>query len=334
MQLGVLVVGCGNIAGRFDHDRVDTDTPFTHAGAYARHGSFAIKACVEPNQQTRESFMKRWGVAAGFSSLTEALDAGLSVDVVSVCSPTSAHFDDLLAALKFSPKLVFCEKPVAQRLAQTELMVERCHQQGVMLAVNYTRRWDPTLIRLITEIRSGAWGKLRCINGVYNKGVLNNGSHLVDLLHLLFRELEIAHAGPGCVDMWPEDPSVPAFLIGDRAVPVMLNVSDARDYSLFEVQFVTERGVISMEEGGLRWRFRMAQDSPTFANYKALGSDQQQSGTLGQATLAAVAEIYNAVRHAGDLSSTGDNALKAQRICEALLARSLACSHSLESTHV
>lgn len=322
MQLGVLVVGCGNIAGRFDHDRVDTDTPFTHAGAYARHGGFAIKACVDPNQQTRESFMKRWGVPAGFSSLTEALDAGLSIDVVSVCSPTSSHFDDLLAALKLSPKLVFCEKPVAQHLAQTELLIKRYRQEGVMLGVNYTRRWDPTLIRVITEIRSGTWGKLRCINCLYNKGLLNNGSHMIDLLHLIFSQLEIAHAGPMYVDIWPEDPSVPALLIGDQAVPVMLNVSDARDYSLFEVQFVTERGVISMEEGGLRWRFRMVKDSQTFANYKTLGSDQHQSGSLGQAMLAVVAEIYNAVLNAGDLSSTGDNALKAHRICEDLLARS------------
>ena len=49
----VLIVGCGNIAGGFDHEQPGTDTPFTHAGAYCRHGGFALAACVEPDAERR-----------------------------------------------------------------------------------------------------------------------------------------------------------------------------------------------------------------------------------------------------------------------------------------
>ena len=45
--------------------------------------------------------------------------------------------------------------------------------------VNYTRQWDPSVSRLIEEVRGDRWGAVRSAVGHYNKGVLNNGGHLV-----------------------------------------------------------------------------------------------------------------------------------------------------------
>jgi predicted dehydrogenase len=312
----VLIIGCGNIAGGFDADRDEIDPPFTHAGAYRRHGSFEVTACVDPDTARREAFMRRWSVARGFSTLDEALNAGPGFDIVSICSPTAAHYADILAALQAKPRLIFCEKPVTDSAQKTREVVERCAAAGVLLAVNYTRRWDAELANFAAELKRGTWGRLRAVSCTYNKGVLNNGSHMIDALHMLLGELTLQHVAPPVYDMLPTDPSVPAVLQSEDGVCIQLNCANAGDYSLFEFEFVTEKGVITIEDGGINWRVREARESENFKGYRALDAGTRKPGRLAQATLAAVTEIYCVLQQGGALASTGANAIAAQVLCE------------------
>ena len=118
----------------------------------------------------------------GFSSIDQVEKSDDRFDVISICSPTSCHVNDLEAALRLSPKLIFCEKPVTQSVAQTERMVAACREGNIRLAVNHTRRWAPDIVLLHADMQAGRWGKLRSVVGLYNKGILNNGSHMLDLL--------------------------------------------------------------------------------------------------------------------------------------------------------
>ena len=65
-SLNVLIVGCGNIAGIFDHHRSDVGPPLTHAGAYSRDPRFCITACIEPVDNRRREFMERLRVPKEF----------------------------------------------------------------------------------------------------------------------------------------------------------------------------------------------------------------------------------------------------------------------------
>lgn len=315
-MLKVLIVGCGNIAGGFDAARAVGLPPLTHAGAYLRHGGFEIAACVEPDATRRAAFAARWGVPRAHAELASAAASGEHFDVISICSPTPAHHGDALAALALRPRLVFCEKPLCSTAALAQDLVQRFQAQDVGLAVNHNRRWDTDVARLAQELASGAWGALRCATGHYNKGVLNNGSHLIDLLHCLVGPLELLHAGSPVHDFWPDDPSVPALLETTGGVPVTLNCSHAADYSLFELQLALEKGMVSMEDGGLRWRTRHAVASEQFAGYCALTAGESREGHYLQAMGNAAANIYDAVTSGAALASTGETALAAQRLCE------------------
>lgn len=114
--LSALIVGCGNIAGGFDSNRTAAEFPYTHAGAYSRDGRFVLAACVEPDEKRREDFADTWGVPEQFRSIEEASSAGAQFDVVSICSPTPSHAQDVESALRLKPKLIFCEKPVTLSL--------------------------------------------------------------------------------------------------------------------------------------------------------------------------------------------------------------------------
>lgn len=312
-MLSVLIVGCGNIAGGFDAGRPADAPPLTHAGAFTRHGGFRVAACVEPDAERRAAFMQRWDVPAGHGALGEVTGR---FDVISLCSPTALHAAHLEQALALRPRLIFCEKPVTPSVLETERLVRRCAEAGVALAVNHTRRWAPDVQRLAEELQAGAWGALRSATGLYNKGVLNNGSHLVDLLHRLVGPLALRHAGTPCFDHGPDDPSVPALLQAEAGVPVQLSTAHAADGAVFELQLVTERALIAMEDGGLAWRVRRFADSPVFRGYRTPEPGERTPGGYLEATRRAVANLHAHLHTGEPLASTGDSALAAQRLCE------------------
>lgn len=314
--LDVLIVGCGNIAGGFDTNRTDLTLPLTHAGAFSTNPNFQLAACVEPDSARRQAFMNRWNVPIGYASLEQAVKNQSKVDVVSICSPTAEHAASLQLALTMRPRAIFCEKPVTASSTQTRKFVKDCESANVLLAVNYTRRWAPDVIRMREQLKQGRWGKLRSIVGLYNKGVLNNGSHIIDLIGMLTGPLKLLAIGTPVYDFWVADPSIPALLQSEDGVQVTLSVADARDYAVFELQIITERGVISMETGGMSWRVRECADDAHFAGYRTLGRAEEIPGEYQQAMRAAVTNLHQALTHGTALECTGLMALQTQRLCE------------------
>lgn len=315
-SLRVLIVGCGNIAGDFDQGRPAGYLPYTHAGAYSRDGRFDLIACVEPDDKRRGEFMVAWDVPAGFRSIEEALGSGNQFDVISICSPTDCHAHDLETALLLKPKLIFCEKPLTTSAAETQRLVDECAQLNIPLAVNYTRRWDADVSTLQADMHAGRWGQLRSVVGYYNKGIANNGSHMVDLLHLLVGPMDIVKVGKPIDDFFANDPTLPVWLEGPQGVPVLLACGHAGDYAIFELQLVFAQGTLTMEEGGLFWRERRTVDSETFKGYRTLDAGVRRPGQYPGAMLNAVDNIYRALKQGDPLASTGESALVAQCVCE------------------
>ena len=315
--LRVLVVGCGNIAGGFDEARPAGSWPFTHAGAYARHGGFRLAACVEPDARRRQAFMARWSVDQGHADLGEVAAAS-AFDVVSICSPTDVHAAQLEQVLRLRPLLVFCEKPVTPSASTTLEWADAFERAGIAFAVNHTRRWAPDVVRLKGDLAAGRFGAVRSVVGHYNKGILNNGSHMVDLCSDLFGPLRTLWAGDAVADFWPDDPTIAAMLETRSGVPVSLVPSHAADYALFELEIVTERGMLVMEQGGLAWRWREAAPSLHFAGYRSLADDERTAGDYEQAMTAAAANLHDALASGAPLASTGRSAWEAQRLCETI----------------
>jgi predicted dehydrogenase len=314
--LRVLILGCGNVAGAFDEGRQYGNHPFTHAGGITRDARFRLAACVEPDKVRRKVFMDTWCVPVGFSSIEKAINSGAKFDVINICSPTRCHAQDLYSALVLQPKLIFCEKPIAPSLADTEHLVAACNKANIPLAVNYTRRWDPSISDLQADMKVGRWGELRSVVGLYNKGILNNGSHMLDLLHLLVGHLEVVKVGKVIHDSSPIDPTVPVWLEGPDRLPIYLACGNAEDYAMFELQFVFSLGVLTMEEGGMFWRERSAVNSETFKGYRTLDGGIRRSGKYPSAMLVALDNIYRSITRGDALASTGESALIVQRICE------------------
>jgi predicted dehydrogenase len=321
----VLIVGCGNIAGGFDMVRTPDLPPLSHAGAYSRHGGFSLQACVDPNQSRREEFARHWGVKSSGADMAGLNAAQGAFDVISICSPTQMHHEHLEQALALRPRVIFCEKPLTTDEVDAERLVEACRSQGVTLVVNYSRRWDPAVAELVSQLHEGRWGRVRSVVGHYNKGINNNGGHMLDLMMRLLGSLDVVATFHAEFDFWESDPTVAALLSAAEAtIPVYLNPGNAQDFSYFELEIVCELGVIKMLSGGMVWQYREAVPSAEFIGYKSLNAVSQVGGRYMDAMANAIEDIHHHLISGESVGSTGENALRVQKLCMQIQREALA----------
>lgn len=313
----VCIVGCGNIGGGFDVE-VGGKFPLTHAGAFFNHPGFNLTACVDPSEENVKSFAKKWSVSNSYSNI-EML-AGQEFDVVVIASPTEVHYEQFLFIINElpSPKIIFSEKPLTNDLNQAREVLSLASKKNITLAVNFNRRWDKQVSYLKSEKRMKDWGGIRSISCFYNKGVNNNGSHLLDVLLALFSDINVIATGYPVYDFFESDPTVPALLESSDGLPIVLNHGHAADFALFEIHFVTEKGVMIMENGGLSWRLRKASESKKFPGYKQLMHEEVIEGGYLSTMTHAVENIYDFLTTGKKIISTGFSAIKAQELSEKL----------------
>lgn len=323
-----MIVGCGRVAGGYNRGPDDAFV-LTHALAYRRHPRFDLVACVEPDDALRAQFMKTWNVPAGFATLEAALEGGAACDVVSVCSPTPTHVATLERLLHAPARAVFAEKPLGGDPARIAPLVSAYRAAGRALAVAFPRRWDDEVMALRAEIRSGDWGPLRTGVCLYGRGVVNNGSHHVDLLDMLFGEtITVLAVTAARDDGVAGDPTIDAVLELGGGARIHLAGTDGRDHSLFELTLVFARGVVTLEQNGLTIRRRRAGMSPVFAGIRMAGEGEAKATGYGRAFLAALDDIERVLACGGEPLSNGDTALRAISLCADLSRRAAAPARS------
>jgi predicted dehydrogenase len=317
--LSVLMVGCGAIAGGYD-EAVDGREVLTHAGAYACHPNFMVAACVDPDEARRRAFMDHWGVGAGFGDLAAWRASGIGADVASVCVPTAAHEQVLGDLLEAPIKAVFAEKPLTGDPAASRRLVDAYEAGGRALAVNYTRRWDDSMERLRRSIRKGEWGRVQSVTGHYVKGILNCGSHLIDILNFLVgpvAPIAVLQRHPGGAG--PGDPTLDAQLVTAEGAPVYLVGGDEKAFFTFEADLMMERGHIVIEDLGLTLRRRPVGAHEVYPSTTAPERGSWEETGLTRALERAVDNLYNHIRGGAALLSDGRSALAAEEACAALI---------------
>jgi predicted dehydrogenase len=319
-KLDVLIVGCGKIAGGFDENNYNDGFRISHAGAYSVDDRFSIVACIDPDLKTMKKFMKTWGVKYGYESIDDFIASQRRVDVISICSPTENHVQDIAKAVGAKPKVIFCEKPLGKNYDACRKIVELCHKARIPLAINYSRRWDESVIYYVREITAGRFGSFRGANGIYSKGIYNNGSHMIDLISQLVGKLNLSAVGSPVYDYYPDDPSVPFMLEADGGQTISLGVANSSDYTIFELNLAFEKCVLSMERGGEKWRVRKPTDSELYKGYKFLTIDENITGRYNKCMHNAIDNIFKHIDGNVSLRCTGDLALEAENLCNQVLS--------------
>jgi predicted dehydrogenase len=329
------VIGCGRVGSQADEPAPAGDDRWTHAGAYRRVPGIDLAALCDRDAGRVAAAARAWGVPRTYTD-HHALLAGERLDVLSVCTPADTRLDVIRCALEHGVRVVFCEKPLAATVDEARRIRALAAEAGAVVAVNYLRRWDPSVRAVKNLVAGGSLGALQAATGHYGKGVRNNGTHLLDLLtHLVGRPTSL-RAGRRVAGGWsPDDPTLDAHLAFATAAgpaAAALLATDDRPYTVFDLDLVFTGGRVRFADSGRVVELYTPGPDPQFSGYRTLGLERTWTGGLGQALVQAAQEMVALHRGECPRPSCGpDEAVEALAQAEALVRSHAAGGATLTS---
>jgi predicted dehydrogenase len=212
---------------------------------------------------------------------------------------------------------VLVEKPLALDSADGAALIARAHSRGVVLGVNYTRRFAPEYRRLRAELASGVLGELQDVTGTYVKGLFHNGTHWLDLLRMLAGE-PVSARGWDRLGEAGADPTLDAELTLAAGVRARLVGLDTRCFTAFEMELVLTRGRVRLTEAGHRVEYWDVGDDPRHPGYRALRLREAHDAALHDGTLHAVDDLVRCVLSGDAPLCGGTDAQAALLLAEAV----------------
>ena len=101
------------------------------------------KSADEVGAAFKENYKGAFPHLTIYSDHKEMLAKEGPLDLVTVGVSDHRHADIVVDAANAGVKGIFCEKPLATTLEDTDRMVEACEANGVILSVDHTRRFLP-----------------------------------------------------------------------------------------------------------------------------------------------------------------------------------------------
>jgi hypothetical protein len=110
---------------------------------------------------------------------------------VIIAVPTEFHLDILTEVLNaIAPKAILCEKPIVGGPEEIDSILKLMVNKSTRVFVNYFRNSDPVVLSVRDEIALEQSDELFSARGTYNKGLIHTGSHFLNLLEILFGEVQ------------------------------------------------------------------------------------------------------------------------------------------------
>ena len=315
MKLKAGIIGLGNIGSLFDEDPRRKEV-WSHVGAYLASPKVAIVAGAEPDITRLNRFAQRCPQAKPYQDYREMLKDN-RLDMVSICSPTDTHCEILSRAVEAEVKAIFCEKPIASQVEDARQMVDICQARKIILAVNYTRRWDQNYRRVKEYIDQGKIGEIRSIIGNYSDKVFMMGTHLVDMLRFFGGEVDWVIGEGGNLDA--DDPGISGLLLFKNGAKGFLTCNGKRENLVFEIDVLGTEGKIRIVENGYRTEFFRFEESNRYSGYQELKRQPIPKSKAGKNPLVSgVEDILECIEKGGEPACTGKDGLKALEIAVAL----------------
>ena len=165
-------IGCGGISR-------------AHADGYkhARNAQieFVAGSDIDPDGEKARRLADEYGVKLYADH--EVMLAQEDLDLISICTWPRGHCEATVAAAGYSVKGILCEKPMAVTLEQADRMIHACGQADVALAIGHAHRFSPQAVRARELAQAGEIGHVKMIWGHCSLDLMNNGTHVLDLIH-------------------------------------------------------------------------------------------------------------------------------------------------------
>ncbi|MBX9830424.1 Gfo/Idh/MocA family oxidoreductase [Candidatus Babeliales bacterium] len=312
MNYRVLIIGAGRIGAFFDSS--SDHHILTHAHAFSRHAMFELVGFVDADFNRAVQAAQRWDVQA-FASLEQAFMQS-SIDVVCVATPDPTHYDILNQLVRYPVKLVFAEKPLTKTLEQAYKIKQLYAQVGIPVLVNYSRRFVPEFHEIRQRVQAGEFGRFVAGTGHYGKGLLHNGSHMLDFVRFLLGDITVVDCMQKIFDCYDDDPSIMGKVhVADYDAPFFLQPVDCNLFTIFEMDFLFEKRRVRIIDSGFFIEEYAVQPNTMFQGYSNLVLMNKYSSSLAQSLYCAADNIAHFLADQQPLRCTLDDAYTVMKLC-------------------
>ena len=326
------LVGTGNIAG-------------FHAEAIKQVVDARLVAAFSRSNPT--PFAQKYDCAA-VTSLDELL-ARPDVDAVCITTPSGAHADPALAAMR-AGKHVLCEKPLEITPARVDSMLQCAKETGRILAAVFQSRFGQGAQKVKQAVDTGRFGRITLASAYikwwrtqdyYDSGawrgtweldgggaLMNQGIHAIDLLQWLVGmpvEVKATTALLAHDRIAVEDTAVAALKYESGALGVIEGATSVFPGWSKRIEISGDRGSVILEDDHIKfWQF--ADESPEDdavrkgaaggANIGGGASDPKAISTEGHRRQ--IEDLCRAIRDNGQPAIAGADARRAVSLISAI----------------
>jgi predicted dehydrogenase len=324
-RLRAAVIGFGKMADTYAQDPAMARhyRYAAHAQVLAEHPAFEWLAVVDQSAAARERAQHHWRVphvaadAAGLGRVAE------QIEVAVLATPPDARMG-IIDALP-SLRAVLVEKPLGSGLAESRRFLEQCDRRAIAVQVNLWRRADETFRRLAAGELRQLVGDVQCAFCVYGNGLLNNGTHMIDLVRMMLGEI-VAVTAVATDSAFVEGP-----LEGDLNVAANLLLESGASVALLPLRFAEyrENGIDIWGQAG---RLSILNEGLTILRYpraanRAMSGEREIAvdapdalpSSVGDALYRMFSNLAQAMTDGSPLCSPGTSALQTAVAVEAVL---------------
>jgi predicted dehydrogenase len=325
--LRTIVVGFGQIARGLETDaKMATYFKYaTHAQVLQDHPGFDWLGVVDPSKSAQTIAHNKWSIPHVAGELADIVKI-VEPEVIVISAPPASR----VALIESCPNLkaVFVEKPLSLGDQESDALINACFKKGVNLQVNFWRRGDTLFQKLSAGKLSELVGIPSAVFATYGNGLRNNGSHMIDFIRMLLGEIKSVQANTIAL------PLGNAPLSGDIQLSFSLTLKSGTVVAVQPVDFNNYRevgldiwgsiGRLTIMQEGLSIRYYPVAENRALEDEYEINSDKgvQLENTVSTALYNLYENLYTATVGDLALASSGDSALRTEKIIDAILSSS------------
>ena len=146
-KVNVALIGCGAVA------------EYYHLPVLQRMPEFNIKYLVDSQEERAKQLKDFFRLNAFIKNDIDVVLEDEELDGILILTPPSSHKNLIIKSAQ-KGKHLFCEKPLAMNVEETEEVIDVCKSNNVQLLVGYQMRFDGKYSKLKEMIRKGMFGKI------------------------------------------------------------------------------------------------------------------------------------------------------------------------------
>ena len=285
MEYRVGIIGAGRMASGYDEP--NSEAILSHAHAVVENPHLKLVGFYDVDSSSGMAAADKWD--ADYYDSLEALVA--SCDIICIASPDEYHTEYLSKLSAYdSLKAIICEKPIALDPETAKTALRLYEHSDIPIFVNYSRRFMDGFRTVRSVMRDyGGFLSGMCY---YGKGLIHNGSHMINLLDYLLGldDYEVVFTGRSTCDFTSDDPSI-SFVLSDGERSIGFDFIPCDILTVFQTELFFERGKIVYNDSTETIELYGLGESEFFAGY----TNYVKTETISTGRYSALTNLYNEV---------------------------------------